>query len=69
MTQFDDMTRKFCNHRRWRDFIGTVHQSVTRPCSVTYPKVLGALRSSQTWFDDSAGRSGEMKSCGCAVRP
>jgi hypothetical protein len=69
MTHFDDTTRKFCNHRRWRDFVGAVHQSVTRPCTVTYPMVLGALRSSRAWFDDTAARGKELKSCGCAVRP
>ena len=68
MTHFDDMTRKFCNHRRWRDFVGAIHQSVTRPSPVAYPAVLGALRSSRTWFDDTAAR-GELKSCGCAVKP
>jgi len=68
MTHYDDMTRKFCNHRRWREFVGAVHQSVTR--QVTYPTVLNALRSSRTWFDDTAARAGELKSsCGCAVRP
>jgi len=69
MTQFDDMTRKFRNHRRWREFVGAVHQSVTRPCSVTYPMVLSALRSSRAWFNDTTVRGSELKSCGCAVRP
>ncbi len=70
MTHVDDMTRKFCNQRRWRDFVGAVHQSVTRPCPVTYPMVLTALRSGGAWFDDTAARVNELKSpCGCAVRP
>jgi hypothetical protein len=40
------------SNRRWRKFIATVHDSVTDPCSVTYPMVLGALRSGPAWFND-----------------
>jgi hypothetical protein len=69
MTQFDDMTRKFCNHRQWRDFVAAIHESVTRPRAVTYPMVLSALRASGAWFNDRAVLAPESKSCGCAVRP
>src|SRR5260370_33059153 len=54
MANFDDV---FSNHRQWRDFIAAVHESVTYPCTVTYPMVLGALRSSRAWFNDGAARA------------
>jgi hypothetical protein len=54
MTNFDDV---FSNHRQWRDFIAAVHESVTYPCTVTYPMVLGALRSGRAWFNDGAARA------------
>jgi hypothetical protein len=57
MTDFDDAKRKFPNHRQWRDFVAAVHDSVTQPCSVTYPKVIDALRSSRAWFNDGAARA------------
>jgi hypothetical protein len=57
MTNFDDVKRKFPNHRQWRDFVAAVHESVTQPCLVTYPKVIGALRSSRDWFNDGAARA------------
>ena len=70
MTHFDDMTRKFCNHRQWRDFVAAVHESVAYPCAVTYPMVLGALRSGRAWFsNDTAASARDLKSCGCAVKP
>ena len=31
MANFDDVRRKFSNHRQWRDFIAAVHESVTYP--------------------------------------
>jgi hypothetical protein len=57
MTNFDDMRRKFSNHRQWRDFVSAVHESVTYPCSVTYPMVLDALRTGRAWFSDGAVRA------------
>jgi hypothetical protein len=57
MTNLDQMRRKFSNHRQWRDFIAAVHESVTHPCSATYPMVLGALRSGRAWFNDGAARA------------
>jgi hypothetical protein len=67
MTTFAHM-RRFSNHRRWQDFITAIHDSVTQPCSVTYPVVLGALRSGRAWFSDAAVGETELKSCGCAVK-
>ena len=68
MTNFDDMTRKFSNHRHWQEFIAAIHESVTQPCLVSYPRVLDALRSSRAWFSDRAGGRTELKSCGCGVK-
>jgi hypothetical protein len=56
MTSLHDVKRKFSNHRQWRDFIAAVHDSVTYPCSVNYPMVIGALRSGRAWFGDGAAR-------------
>jgi hypothetical protein len=57
MTNFDAVKRKFSNDRQWRDFIATVHDPVTYPCSVTYPMVLVAVRSGRAWFNDGAARA------------
>jgi hypothetical protein len=57
MANFNDMSSTFSNHRQWREFIATVHESVTYPCSVTYPMVLSALRSGRAWFNDGAARA------------
>ncbi len=57
MSDFQDIQRKFSNHRQWRDFVTAVHESVTYPCAVTYPKVIGALRSGRDWFSDGAARA------------
>jgi hypothetical protein len=63
MANFDSVRRTFSNpgtfsnHRQWRDFIAAVHESVTYPCSVTYPMVLSALRSGRAWFNDGAARA------------
>jgi len=57
MTEFHDVKRKFSNDRQWRDFIAAIHDSVTHPCSVTYPMVLGAVRSGRAWFNDGAARA------------
>ena len=57
MTNFNHVRRKFSNHRQWREFMAAVHESVTYPCSVTYPVVLGALRSGRAWFYDGAARA------------
>ncbi|HME40953.1 MAG TPA: hypothetical protein VKG63_18515 [Steroidobacteraceae bacterium] len=57
MNNFEDFKRRFSNHRQWREFIGLVHESVTYPRTVTYPKVIGALRSGRAWFNDGAARA------------
>jgi hypothetical protein len=57
MANVDDVRRKFSNHRQWREFIAAVHESVSYPCSVTYPVVLSALRSGRAWFYDGAARA------------
>ncbi len=51
------MRQKFSNHRQWRDFIASVHASVTIPCTATYPIVLDALRAGRTWFSLGAARA------------
>jgi hypothetical protein len=48
---------EFSNHRKWREFVTAVHESVAYPCAVTYPKVIGALRSGRDWFNDGAARA------------
>jgi hypothetical protein len=48
----DEATRKFSNHRRWQDFVAAVHDSVTYPLSMTYPKAIEALRTSRAWFSE-----------------
>jgi hypothetical protein len=48
---------RFSNHRQWREFVTAVHESVTYPCTVTYPKVINALRSGRNWFHDEAVRA------------
>jgi hypothetical protein len=57
MANFDNAGREFSNRRQWREFIAAVHESVAYPCSVTYPMVLGALRSSRAWFSGGAARA------------
>lgn len=57
MANFDNVRRQFSNHRQWREFIAAVHESVAYPCSVTYPMVLRAVRSSRDWFSDGASRA------------
>jgi hypothetical protein len=57
MANFDNVRREFSNHRQWREFIAALHESMAYPCSVTYPMVLGALRSSRAWFSDGAARA------------
>ncbi len=44
MDSFEDMKRKFCNQRQWREFVAAVQ------CSVNYPTVISALRSGTQWF-------------------
>jgi hypothetical protein len=51
MNEFQDFKRKFSNNRQWREFVTAVHESVTHPCAVTYPKVISALRSGRDWFN------------------
>lgn len=48
---------KFSNDRQWRDFAAALHKSVSYPCSVTYPKIIAALRSGRDWFSDGAVRA------------
>jgi hypothetical protein len=73
MTNFDDVRRKFSNHRQWRDFISAVHESVSYPCSVTYPMVLEAVRSGRAWFSDGAALASSwlngIKDCGDEFKP
>jgi hypothetical protein len=57
MSDFQNIQRKFSNHRQWRDFVTAVHESVTYPCAVTYPRVIGALRSGRDLFSDGAARA------------
>jgi hypothetical protein len=62
MANFDDVRRKFSNHRQWRDFVAAIHESVAYPnsvpaCPVTYPMVLNALRAGRAWFNDGAVRA------------
>ena len=57
MSEFQDFKRKFSNNRQWREFVSAVHQSVTYPCAVTYPKVIGALRSGRDWFSGGAAQT------------
>ena len=45
MSDLQDCKRKFSNNRQWREFVTAVHESVTYPCPVTYPKVINGLRS------------------------
>jgi hypothetical protein len=58
----------FSNHRKWREFVTAVHESVTYPCAVTYPKVIGALRSGRDWFNDGAARASSWLSGSVSTR-
>ena len=53
MNEFQDFKRKFSNNRQWREFVTAVHESVTYPCAVTYPKVISALRRSLATAPDA----------------
>ena len=55
MSDIEDIKSNFSNERQWRDFATVVQTSVT--CAVTYPKVIGALRSGRDWFNDGAARA------------
>jgi hypothetical protein len=57
MSDFQDMRRKFSNNRQWHEFVAAVHESVTYPVAVTYPKVISALRSGRDWCNDGAVRA------------
>jgi hypothetical protein len=57
MNELQDFKRKFSNNRQWREFVTAVHESVTYPCAVTYPKVISALRSGRDWFSGGAARA------------
>jgi hypothetical protein len=68
MSEFQDVRRKFSNNRQWREFVAAVHESVTYPCAVTYPKVISALRSGRDWFSEGAARaSGRLTGADDAV--
>jgi hypothetical protein len=41
----DKGTAFFSNHRQWRQFVTTVHQSLVQPYCVAYPKAISALRA------------------------
>jgi hypothetical protein len=56
MEHADDTRRKFRNRRQWRDVIAAACVSAALPCAVTYPTVIGALRSGRAWFIDGAVR-------------
>jgi hypothetical protein len=60
---------EFSNHRKWREFVTAVHESVTYPCAVTYPKVIGALRSGRDWFNDGAARASSWLSGSASPQP
>jgi hypothetical protein len=47
MKALEDFGRKFSNRRKWHDFVSAVQ------CSVNYPVVLNALRSTAWVFNDS----------------
>jgi hypothetical protein len=57
MSDIEHIKSNFSNDRQWRDFVTVVHDSVTYPCAITYPKVIGALRSGREWFSDGAARA------------
>jgi hypothetical protein len=60
---------EFSNHRKWREFVTAVHESVTYPRAVTYPKVIGALRSGRDRFNDGAARASSWLSGSARTRP
>jgi hypothetical protein len=60
---------EFSNHRKWREFVSAVHESVTYPCAATYPKVIGALRSGRDWFNDGAARASSWLSGSASPHP
>jgi hypothetical protein len=57
MREFQDFKRKFTNNRQWREFVAAVHESVTYPCAVTYPKMISALQAGRDWFSGGAART------------
>jgi hypothetical protein len=57
MTTVDETRHNFSNRRQWRDFIASVHASMTLPCAVTYPMVQVALHSGRAWFNLSKARA------------
>jgi hypothetical protein len=59
----------FSNHRKWREFVTAVHESVAHPCAVTYPKVIGALRSGRNLFNDGAARASSWLSGSASPHP
>jgi hypothetical protein len=60
---------EFSNHRKWREFVTAVHESVTSPCAATYPKVISALRSGRDLFNDGAARASSWLSGSAAPQP
>jgi hypothetical protein len=65
MSDIEDIKSNFSNERQWRDFATVVQTSVT--CAVTYPKVIGALRSGRAWFSDGAARASSWLSAQTAA--
>ena len=65
MSDIEDIKSNFSNNRQWRDFAAVVQTSVT--CAVTYPKVIGALRSGRAWFSDGAARASSWLSAQTAA--
>jgi hypothetical protein len=52
---------KFGNRRQWRDVIAAVDVSAALPFPVTYPSIIGALRSGRAWFMDGAARASRWR--------
>jgi hypothetical protein len=52
---------KFGNRRQWRDVIAAVDVSAALPFPVTYPSIIGALRSGRAWFIDGAARASRWR--------
>jgi hypothetical protein len=37
----------FSNHRQWQDFVADLHEAVVQPHSVSYAKIISALRRTE----------------------
>jgi hypothetical protein len=54
MKHVGDGRSKFLNHRQWRDFMSAVHESMSTPVAISYPKVINALRTVPMVPDDDS---------------